>query len=1047
MNKTKRKIASFLLSLTLTAGYLPYTTVMAEGTKEPAKENMDDSQTFYEKLMAAQTAEEMDSLFANASDTDAPTLTLEQLDILTAKARAFGDSNAVNSILANIEDARTLLTGDDGNNGVDAASIISFLQSLSNNLYKGTISPETGTRTTTGNEILNSTFLSKVVTEIRSWFPNAKFRLEGIETEFTENDVTPITVEAKTYNLQFYYSYTTWSWKEGWHTESGYTDSGAKVTFDITYPVKVYNVIGATTTEDTAKGGTLHVNGNGVTFTPDAQTGYTVQSVTCEDGTVIGNDDGSYTITSSDAYPESGEFAVYVNYVEIPGTAYVTTDEHVTSVTINDRTESPYALHSGDNDMVITLEDGYIIDSIVRSDVEDFAEFDTMSFKRRDDGSYISIIEDIDPEEVKYIKITTKENFFEVIVNVSTSDKATIKVNDTVVAAEESTNVSLDDESYTISVTPEPGYIVDEIRVEMDIYSGDDISYDGSVATVTIPITEETHRYNWKDTISAGTQVALDVTDSILSYYKDIADSDLYNSLVNLILIPVCDCEKTYKFLYNAANEGEAVWKELDYTPTSKDEHAFGANGEGSEEQIRVTIDDNGKHFKGEKDNTLTADFTVTLKDTRWDAELSLNEGKTFACESEDELSKKFYKSLIKSFKYNDEDINYTEDEFTFKLDSTKAGKRTVTVTWNPQGDNKLMYKPITETVEVTLADYKLVFDDVPADVYYNNTQHGVDAHVTANGKTVDGANISYHYTGTVCDGTTYESNAAPTDAGKYTAEVTFTDDNGFTLTETKQFEIKKISAEVTFVFNSQNVEYGKALNAFSGTLLTSDSKQLDTSSTFAETIKAQLLEGLTIIDTATNKDVETPVNVGTYTITTTSSVSKDILKNFETPIKIQNGTLVISAKKITDKFKVTGIYDVVKTGKEQKLKPVVKDPDTGYTLVEGTDYTLSYSAGDYTNVTGKDLVVTITGKGNYTGSIQKTYRITNKKVSPSSPSSPTNTPGSSSSSKSNTSSGSSRTGTVNTGDTSNLVAPMIMLSVSALAIIILLKKRNSLEQ
>ena len=65
--------------------------------------------------------------------------------------------------------------------------------------------------------------------------------------------------------------------------------------------------------------------------------------------------------------------------------------------------------------------------------------------------------------------------------------------------------------------------------------------------------------------------------------------------------------------------------------------------------------------------------------------------------------------------------------------------------------------------------------------------------------------------------------------------------------------------------------------------------------------------------------------------------------------------------------------------GTEHKWTPEVKDKE-GNALIENTDYTVSYDKNDFTNVTGT-IKVTITGKGNYTGSVEKTYQITKRTV------------------------------------------------------------------
>ena len=65
---------------------------------------------------------------------------------------------------------------------------------------------------------------------------------------------------------------------------------------------------------------------------------------------------------------------------------------------------------------------------------------------------------------------------------------------------------------------------------------------------------------------------------------------------------------------------------------------------------------------------------------------------------------------------------------------------------------------------------------------------------------------------------------------------------------------------------------------------------------------------------------------------------------------------------------------DVPYNGTDQTWVPTVTDGDK--VLVAGTDYEVSYSTSDRTNVTGT-IKVTITGEGNYTGSVERYYQIT----------------------------------------------------------------------
>ena len=73
---------------------------------------------------------------------------------------------------------------------------------------------------------------------------------------------------------------------------------------------------------------------------------------------------------------------------------------------------------------------------------------------------------------------------------------------------------------------------------------------------------------------------------------------------------------------------------------------------------------------------------------------------------------------------------------------------------------------------------------------------------------------------------------------------------------------------------------------------------------------------------------------------------------------------------------------DLIYDGQEHKWVPTVTD-GSGNPLTQGQDYELAYSHddSDFTNVTNKDITVTITGKGNYTGTVTRKYKITPRPV------------------------------------------------------------------
>ena len=73
---------------------------------------------------------------------------------------------------------------------------------------------------------------------------------------------------------------------------------------------------------------------------------------------------------------------------------------------------------------------------------------------------------------------------------------------------------------------------------------------------------------------------------------------------------------------------------------------------------------------------------------------------------------------------------------------------------------------------------------------------------------------------------------------------------------------------------------------------------------------------------------------------------------------------------------KVNSPSDEVYDGNEHKWIPTVTDK-ADKKLKAGTDYTVEYSTSDFTNV--GTIKVTITGKGNYSGTVKRSYKVTPK--------------------------------------------------------------------
>ena len=144
-------------------------------------------------------------------------------------------------------------------------------------------------------------------------------------------------------------------------------------------------------------------------------------------------------------------------------------------------------------------------------------------------------------------------------------------------------------------------------------------------------------------------------------------------------------------------------------------------------------------------------------------------------------------------------------------------------------------------------------------------------------------------------------------------------------------------------------------------------------------TMNGYTVSGLTAVTKGTN--------VGEYINTVfdgTAKVKKDgVDVTDKVVVKTRAGKLVITPKSINPEDGKTGIQvtkpdDTMYNGEEQKNKPTVEDTKTGATLVENVDYTLSYSE-DVINV--GTVTVTITGTGNYEGTVDTSYEITPRKV------------------------------------------------------------------
>ncbi len=191
----------------------------------------------------------------------------------------------------------------------------------------------------------------------------------------------------------------------------------------------------------------------------------------------------------------------------------------------------------------------------------------------------------------------------------------------------------------------------------------------------------------------------------------------------------------------------------------------------------------------------------------------------------------------------------------------------------------------------------------------------------------------------------------------------------------TSKLKITKIDGTISVTPATLYVTTPSDTKVYDGTALTSNEGAsvtgfVNNETAFLSVTGTQIAAGsstntysLTWDDTAKSTNYTVSENVGTLTVT-----SKDITPDDDTTPEEKKTGIVVNDPSNYE-------YD----GNEHKETLTVTDTKTDEVLVEGTDYEVSYSTKDFTNV--GTITITVTGKGNYTGSFTKSYEITRKAV------------------------------------------------------------------
>ena len=291
--------------------------------------------------------------------------------------------------------------------------------------------------------------------------------------------------------------------------------------------------------------------------------------------------------------------------------------------------------------------------------------------------------------------------------------------------------------------------------------------------------------------------------------------------------------------------------------------------------------------------------------------------------------------------------VGTSDNTYTLEFDKTaKEGNYSI-------ADKDIHVGKLTVTaqsINPEAPDYSGISIDEPIDVTYDGEKHKWSPTVTDKENTALVENVDY----TVSYNTENFINVQ-------TIVVTIKGTGNYSGTVTRTYRITP--ATVTVIANNANKVYGETDPELKATVTgTLNDDTVDYTLTrepgedvgeYTITPKGEMAQGNYIVEYAT----------GTFEITP-RSIKPDTP---DTPEEEKTG------------IKVNNASDSIYNGQEHKFIPEITNKD-GNTLVEGKDYEVSYSKDDFTNVTG-EIVVTIKGKGNYTGEFTDHYQITKRYV------------------------------------------------------------------
>ena len=470
-------------------------------------------------------------------------------------------------------------------------------------------------------------------------------------------------------------------------------------------------------------------------------------------------------------------------------------------------------------------------------------------------------------------------------------------------------------------------------------------------------------------------------TDYELSYSKDVTNAGTVTVTVTGIGNYEGSFEVTYEITKrNVTLTSGSASKVYDKTALTKDEVTVSGDGFAKDEGATYKV--TGSRTKvGTSKNTFTYELKSNTTATNYNIEVKFGELKVTAQDGEVVVTITGHSDSVE-YDGNEKSVSgydvtitegskYTTDDFTFngtaEAKGTEAGTYSMGLNADQFTNTNDNYTQVTFIVNdgtLTINPKSITPDgpDTPKEektgITVTDPENSIyDGNEHINGLTVTDSKLNT----TLVENTDYSLTYSGDLINVGTVMITIKGIGNYTGEFTKTYQI--LPREYTVTTNTDSKVYdGIALTA-GGTV-------------------NNLVDGETVNLTTTGSQTNVGTSDNTYELNWTGSAKESNYTHGKDSI----GTLTVTKQSIApdpehpETYKevtITSPSDEVYDGNEHKWIPTVTDKE-GNELVAKTDYKVTYSTTDFTNVTGT-ITVTITGIGNYTGKATRTYSITPK--------------------------------------------------------------------